>query len=608
MADIGAGAGAGGGNPAAHAHSDDDYQSNNDTDDETASDIDAHDAESASGDEEGGGGGGSGDEEDEPVVTGWTQDVKPHAKTFHPCTVKATGKKPLPGQRVCRLAAVGAYCDAYLSEDLLEHVVHQTNLYAAQTDGPHRKTRWETLTVNRLKRWIAIAKYMGIVKLPNRRMYWQGGITSTGWCNTVMSEPEWEQIRSMLHFADNANQPPKTDPGPKRKVYKVDTLFTLFNDIVKRYYTIGPEASVDEQTIRSKHRSPLQQYNPNKPAKRHLKVWAICGAKDGYVWHCSLYGGKADKTAKADDEDTGLGERVVLHMQESLPGEWHELFFDNFFTSPELIQKLEERKTYGTGTCRTNRRDFPSDFALQEKKTSKKSQHKRGVMSFASKDDLVMFSVKDTKVVNLLTNRYAADDTETIKRRVKSTDKDGKTRITKDPFPSCSALVQYNKFMGGVDQADYYRKIYGTDLKSRKWTLAVWDYIVNSLSANAWLRAKLDNIKISHLQFELDMIMHLASAPVEPAAKKAKAMPAGKVCKQGKKSMAQLRQRALDSRDHYPLLAGKEVPCKNCKWFGSEVRGCEAGTRAETLYRCDICEVALHPECMREYHKHMRQE
>ena len=56
----------------------------------------------------------------------------------------------------------------------------------------------------------------------------------------------------------------------------------------------------------------------------------------------------------------GLGESVVLSLCKNLKSRFSYVFFDNFFTSPNLMLKLFEDGIYATGTVRSNRKPVPT--------------------------------------------------------------------------------------------------------------------------------------------------------------------------------------------------------------------------------------------------------
>ena len=97
-----------------------------------------------------------------------------------------------------------------------------------------------------------------------------------------------------------------------------------------------------------KGRSSMKQYLPLKPVKCGFKVWAMANASNGYLYDFSVY------TGTTGGGETALGEKVVLMLSEPLKGKHHQLFFDNYFTSITLPDKLLAQGTYGCGTIWTN--------------------------------------------------------------------------------------------------------------------------------------------------------------------------------------------------------------------------------------------------------------
>ena len=185
----------------------------------------------------------------------------------------------------------------------------------------------------------------------------------------------------------------------------------------------------------------MKQYLPMKPVKRGFKVWAMADALNGYLYDFNVY------TGATGERETGLGEKVVLTLSESIKGRHHQLFFDNYFTSFSLLDKLLSQGTYGCGTIRTNRKNFPSEISDEAKK------FKRGESVFRQCNNTVATSWKDNKVVNVARSH-----------QVKRTQKDG-NRIDVN-CPICVAL--YNMYMGGVDLSDQLRHSYHVRLKCTK--------------------------------------------------------------------------------------------------------------------------------------------
>ena len=95
-----------------------------------------------------------------------------------------------------------------------------------------------------------------------------------------------------------------------------------------------------------------------KPIQRGFKHWCRNDSRTGYLYQFDIYAGK--KTASPE---FGLAENVVLELTDSLKDSSCRMFFDNFYTSPQLVYRLmTERKIYSCGTVREHRRGLPKDM------------------------------------------------------------------------------------------------------------------------------------------------------------------------------------------------------------------------------------------------------
>ncbi|KRZ05556.1 PiggyBac transposable element-derived protein 3 [Trichinella zimbabwensis] len=112
---------------------------------------------------------------------------------------------------------------------------------------------------------------------------------------------------------------------------------------------------------------------------------------DGYPYHMSIYQGKDEQASKEP-----LGTRVVMKMVDFISANSaihaHELYFDNFFTSYDLIVKLADNRMRATGTVRQNRvagatASMLSDTALIKKTRGSFDYRSDGKFYVAKWDD-----------------------------------------------------------------------------------------------------------------------------------------------------------------------------------------------------------------------------
>ena len=102
-----------------------------------------------------------------------------------------------------------------------------------------------------------------------------------------------------------------------------------------------------------KGRSSMKQYIKNKPIKWGFKCWYRCDNGTGYVYQLELYQGQKEKR-KSD-----LGSSVVPDLCQVLKDTYCHVFFDNFFNSPSLLEKLHDKRLYSLDTVRSDRINMP---------------------------------------------------------------------------------------------------------------------------------------------------------------------------------------------------------------------------------------------------------
>ena len=190
----------------------------------------------------------------------------------------------------------------------------------------------------------------------------------------------------------------------------------------------------------------MRQYMKNKPIKWGCKFWFQCSCKPGYLYHFDKHLGKKSKT------EFGPAESVVLTLCKNLKNSYCYVFFDNFFTSPNLMLKLFEDGIYAAGTIKSNRKHMPT---LKADK-----QMKRGEHDWLECDTISATKWMDNRSVILLSNYHNPSVVQEIKRRVKGSKK--KVKL------SCPAVIrEYNTYLGGVDLCDQMKVSYEVDRRSK---------------------------------------------------------------------------------------------------------------------------------------------
>ena len=127
------------------------------------------------------------------------------------------------------------------------------------------------------------------------------------------------------------------------------------------------------------------------------------------------------------------------------------------------------------GTIRSNRKNIPEDL----KPNIKKGFKERGDYMVRQDGNLVFTVWQDTKTVTMLSTNSQPTAQHSVLRRKK----DG---LCVD-VPCPDAIVQYNKYMGGVDRNDQLRKYYGVRLKLRKSYKYIFWFILDVAITNTFI-------------------------------------------------------------------------------------------------------------------------
>ena len=202
-------------------------------------------------------------------------------------------------------------------------------------------------------------------------------------------------------------------------------------------------------------------------------MWALADAHNGYISVFEVYTGKM-----GDRVEKGLGSRVVKTLCTPYKQSFRHVYFDNYFTSPNLLMDLDKMGLYGCGTLRRNRKGFPESL----KKASEKGLDGRGSSKTVQYKNLSVSIWQDSKPVTLAATNTDPTVTENVQRKKK----DG-TRITVNAPQS---VVWYNKYMGGVDHNDQMRGYYHVRLKCRKFYKYIFWFLFDITISNTYFLAR----------------------------------------------------------------------------------------------------------------------
>eukprot|EP00795_Rhopilema_esculentum_P005786 gene5786-11074_t len=276
--------------------------------------------------------------------------------------------------------------------------------------------------------------------------------------------------------------------------------------------------------------------------------------------HCN------DNTMALSKNDPNHDKLHKLAKELQLGQPWM-LFFDNFFSSVDLIDQLFERGKLATATIRPNRAGLPIEV--------KNAKLETGEMIWRMKDpQTVVTKWKDTKEVLLISSmsRAVPSETDFVTKSQKGT-----AEKTTRTFSLC--VIQYRKRMGGVDTNDQMIAYQNLSRKSYRWWVPIFLDLFKQAIVNAWILEQYqpDAKKRGQKEFRIELFQSLVGTF---SARKREA---------GQQPNATKR---FDGNQHFFVKSEKRGFCKNV--CGSKV-----------FYKCTKCEIFLCIVCFYNYHKRL---
>ena len=241
---------------------------------------------------------------------------------------------------------------------------------------------------------MAVLIFSGYHTLPRERMYWcRDEDLDVSFVSSRMSRNRFKDLKRYLHLADN-DHIDRSD-----KLFKIRPLVEYINAKLQQHGVFSQFLSIDEEMVPYFGHHSAKMFIRSKPIRFGYKLWVIA-SDSGYPYKFMIYCGKSTEEDSTQVKQHGLGHQVVTSLLSVLSyPECHEVFFDNFFTSYDLLVHLKSLKIKATGTARENRLKH---CPLKDTKVLKKTP--RGTHD--SKCDGIVGAVKwhDNQCVAIATN------------------------------------------------------------------------------------------------------------------------------------------------------------------------------------------------------------
>uniref|UniRef100_A0A672LZD5 PiggyBac transposable element-derived protein domain-containing protein n=1 Tax=Sinocyclocheilus grahami TaxID=75366 RepID=A0A672LZD5_SINGR len=327
----------------------------------------------------------------------------------------------------------------FFSSSVLQTIIQHTNAYGSKNQQGRDKP-WHNISVEDLKSYLALVVYMGLVKVSAVTDYWRRSQSySVPLPAKIMSCRKFLNITNALHL----NDPQDDEENEKKKgtaaydrLGKIKPLYDNTRDACRTFF------------------------HPNQNIS--MREW----------WHQSFL-----SCSLCMPSQNGLSyESVMSLIDEKMLGTGYKLYIDNIYTSPMLFRDLLSKRIWACGTIRPNRIGFPKTTTNRLPRNAP-----RGSMRWLREDELLFVEWKDTREVLMCSTSHKAYEGDTVQRRVKNND--GQWSQVHVPIPG--AVLDYNRFMGGVDLSDALIGYYKVLHKTRKWYRTFFYHFVDIAVVNA---------------------------------------------------------------------------------------------------------------------------
>jgi DNA excision repair protein ERCC-6 len=452
--------------------------------------------------------------------------------------------------------------ELFFDDEVIATLIANSEKYALQK-GKHGFQ----VTAGEFRLFMAILFSSGYASLPRRRMYWElsDDVRNIA-ISRAMTRNRFEELLRYLHCSDNE------DLDSNDKTAKVRPLIRIMNEKFLTYFPKCTDLSIDESMLPYYGRHSMKQFIRGKPIRFGYKVWSL-NTPVGYCIQFEPYQGRG-----VTDPQLGLGGSVVVDLIAELPPARYSLYFDNFFTSLKLLDKLSEMSIGGTGTIRVNRIE---KCPLTAAETLKKSPRGSSDFRYDQKSGILIVRWNDNSVVTIASNCHGVEPLGQAHRW-------SQAAMARTTISQPNLIHQYNSNMGGVDRMDQNISQYRISIRSKKWWWPFFAYCLDVAMQNAWL---IYRQTASHRQLPLDQLEFrrtVCNAYFSQYRPTLQSIPKPKELQKGRIRGRILHEIRFDGLNHFVAKGRTQRRCALCA--------------KKVTHVCKKCDVGLHVRCFVEYH------
>ncbi|XP_078045556.1 piggyBac transposable element-derived protein 4 isoform X2 [Augochlora pura] len=451
-------------------------------------------------------------------------------------------------------------------ENFIGDIVNTTNNYyrhtAAHNDISSSLENWSDTTKNELFTFLALTLTMSRMKKLSIKEYWStNDVLRTDIFNKHMSRDRYSVLLKMLYFSD------KNSERSEDRLTKIREPFDKLRETFKKSFFPFKNLCIEESLLLFKGRLFFKQYIPSKRNSFGIKSFVLCDCSTGFILDLIVYTGSTTEV-QAFPEKFGKTGNIVATLMQPYLGKGHQLFVDDWYSSPALFEYLHSFKTNACGTVKKRRAGMP--------KMPEKLQ--KGDLSFRSSGNLLALKWQDKREVWMLSTSHSAEYKDCQKKNYQTGE-----NIQK---PTC--VIDYSNSMGVVDKSDAIISTVSCTRKVQKWYKKFFFHLLDVSVWNAYCLYKFNTKKnISMSDYHLALITELLKQYSEP-----------REYNTGTSSVNVMRFKER----HFPALYNSDKtkrknPMRRCIVCSKDKK------RSSTRYYCKQCKVGLCVvPCFEMYH------
>ncbi|CAH2000050.1 unnamed protein product [Acanthoscelides obtectus] len=280
-------------------------------------------------------------------------------------------------------------------------------------------------------------------------------------CTTA--KRRFEFLLTVLRFDDATLRNERQIEGDP--VPHISKIFNKFIDNSQNAFSIGTNATVDEMLVAFRGRCKFKIYMPKKPARYGIKIMCLTDARNNYLYNAYIYAGKGldSLTLSANERKLKIPTQSVIRLVGPIKKTNRNVAADNWFSSVELVQHLQNRGLTYVGALKKNQAAIPPSFQANKNRRLNSSLY-----GYNNDMTLLSFVPKSSKSVILISSMHHGESTD---------QETGKPEI----------IAYYNSTKGGVDSLDKKSVNYSPSRRTQRWPTAIFFMLVDVSTINAYV-------------------------------------------------------------------------------------------------------------------------